>query len=80
MSKKEHILVEGTEIRISAIGYYDFWYPSEVSSTLKENVVGEVATTQAKLSIGSDFVPYVVSLRVAKDYGSPINIIWAHKK
>ena len=76
---KKCILAEGTEIRISAIGYYDFWYPVDTSAILKESVPVEVATTQAKLSRQGDYIPYVVSGRVAKDYGSPINILWARK-
>lgn len=78
MSKKEDVLLpKGTEIRISKVGYYSFWYPDEKPIILKEDVVAHPATTEAKFSKLGGFLPYVVSVEIADTYGSPIAILWA---
>ena len=71
----------GTEIRVSEIGYYDYWYPSKHSFFLCEEIEVEKATgSDGKFSSALDWEPLVVAQEVAENYGSPVRIMWIKKK
>ena len=75
MPTAQRTLPMGTQIHTSVIGYYDFWYTSEVGVVLLESLTVTPAT--GKFSKVKGLIPYVVKPSVAQKYGSPINVIWA---
>ena len=75
------IVPVGTEIKVSVIGYYDYWYPSKHSFVLCEEIEAKRATGyDGKFSSALDWEPLVVSQGVAESYGSPVRIVWVKKK
>lgn len=71
----------GTEIKVSEIGYYDYWYPSSHSHILCEEIEAEKATgLDGKFPRILDWEPLVVTQEVAENYGSPVRIVWVEKK
>ena len=81
MTTKNIVLPVGTEVRASEIGYYEFWYPSKISHFLSEEIHAEMAPPNgARLSTTGEWMPVVVSVSTAKNYGSPIRVLWVREK
>ena len=62
------------------IGYYNFWYPSSDSDeqgVLSESVSGMYLSWRGG---GDLWTPYQVTETVAKQYGSPIRVIWVYNE
>ena len=70
----------GTRYTISQIGYYNFWYPSNISDeqgVLSESVSGMYLSWRGG---GDLWTPYQVTETVAKHCGSPIRVIWVYNE
>ena len=75
--KNEYCIPKGAEVKPSAVGYYNFWYPDEK----------KIFFTQDTLEVeplgwsGSDVWDAVfVSSVTASKYESPIKVLWVRKK
>ncbi len=81
MKKSEQIKIPtGTEFKISTKGYYEYWYPSEETDTLKYDIlVEEIDRSALKFHLNAKWVPYKVSREVADLCGSPIQVLWIEK-
>ena len=81
MNKEKKNILKGTKARVSSMGYYGFWYPSEVDLFLEEDVEAEeISHLDLKVHRDANWVPYKVSRKVADLYGSPIQVLWIEKR
>ena len=79
MSERKKIVVNvGTSYKVSQVGYYNFWYPSEdVVGRTDRVVCGEELRW---LGGGDKWIPVHVTQEDASRYGSPIRVIWFLKE
>ena len=73
-------LPKGTKIKISQIGYYNYWYPShdqDFDIFLEEDISAVKVDWRGG---GDKWEPYRVTAETARKYGSPIKVIWITKQ
>tara|TARA_R100000152_G_C6769935_1_gene195929 strand:- start:1375 stop:1689 length:315 start_codon:yes stop_codon:yes gene_type:complete len=73
---KEYRLPKGTEVKPSAIGYYNYWYPDEKRVFLTQE---SLKVEPIRWTGSNDWGAVYVSADTANKYESPIKVLWVRK-